>query len=62
MQEQDMKCYYRTPNREGKPFLRRLDCPAFHPTEARNAVMEHLNETGEVFINPILILLNGGKS
>ena len=61
VQATGMKMYYRIPNNKMKPILRRIYVDTLNVKEAFDTVMEELHETKEIFIKPMLALIQGLK-
>ena len=61
LQPTGMKRYYRIPNNKMKPILRCVYVDTLNVKEAFDTVMEELHETKEIFIKPILALIQGHK-
>lgn len=61
VQETGMMMYYRIPNNNMKPILRCVYVDTIDVKEAFDTVMEELHETKEIFIKPILALIQGLK-
>ena len=67
VQATGMKMFYRIPSKEGlpnnkmKPILRCVYVDTLDVKEAFDTVMEELHETKEIFIKPILALIQGLK-
>ena len=61
VQPTGMKMYYRIPNNKMKPILRCVYVDTLNVKEAFDTVMEELHETKEIFIKPILALIQGLK-
>lgn len=59
VQATGMKMYYRIPNNKMKPILRCVYVDTLNVKEAFDTVMEELHETKEIFIKPILALIQG---
>lgn len=55
-----MKVYFRTPAGP-KTKLNSYHITDCHVAEARQTMMESLHESSTVFLNPILVLIDGGK-
>jgi hypothetical protein len=62
VQATGMKMFYRVPNNNKmKPILRCVYVDTLDVKEAIDTVMEELHNTKEIFIKPILALIQGGK-
>lgn len=61
VQATGMKMFYRIPNNKMKPILRCVYVDTLNVKEAFDTVMEELHTTKEIFIKPVLALIQGLK-
>lgn len=57
-----LKVYYRVPDKGAKPKLRCIAADVEYYRDAEQAVLEQLHIDMEVFMKPVLVLIQGGLS
>ena len=65
LQPTGVKVFYRVPSnnaKKPKPILRNFYVDTLNVVEAEKIVMEELHKTMEIWIKPMLILMDGGKA